>query len=62
MGQREVLKLLNDNKGRMFTSREISLILDQNFPSVSVNCNKLRRSGMIHAVPIPSKNAYRFCV
>ncbi len=62
MGQQEVYDFLKNNKGKWFTSRQISEALGISIGSVTMSLKKLRKSGIIDFKSTGKKNTfiYRF--
>jgi len=49
MGQWDILNLLKENKGKWFTTRELSDQLDASFSSVGSSVKKLRKAALIES-------------
>jgi len=62
MGQQEVYEFLEENKGKWFTSKEISKILGISIGSVTMSLKKLRKSGMVKYKVTGKKNTYIYTV
>jgi len=62
MGQQEVYNFLNDNKGKWFTSREISEALNVSIGSVTMSLKKLRKTNLIKHKNTGKRNTYIYKV
>lgn len=60
MGQQEVYDFMKKNKGKWFTSRQISEKLDISMGSVTMSLKKLRKSNMIQYRITSKKNMYEY--
>lgn len=62
MGQQEVYDFLCKNKGKWFTSREISDALGVSIGSVTMSLKKLRKTNIIKYKNTGKRNTYRYKV
>ncbi len=62
MGQQEVYDFLTKNKGKWFTSREISEKLGVSIGSVTMSLKKLRKTNLIKYKNTGKRNTYEYKV
>jgi len=62
MGQQEVFDFLNNNKGKWFTSRDISEKLEVSIGSVTMSLKKLRKTNLIKFKNTGRRNTYMYKV
>lgn len=62
IGQQEVYDFLCKNKGRWFTSREISKQLGVSIGSVTMSLKKLRKTNIIKYINTGVRNTYKYAV
>ena len=62
MGQQEVYDFLVKNKGKWFTSREISERLGVSIGSVTMSLKKLRKTNIIKYRNTGKRNTYQYKV
>jgi DNA-binding transcriptional regulator GbsR (MarR family) len=62
MGQQEVYDFLCKNKGKWFTSREISDKLKVSIGSVTMSLKKLRKTNLIKYKNTGKRNTYQYTV
>ncbi|MCF7900966.1 winged helix-turn-helix domain-containing protein [Candidatus Woesearchaeota archaeon] len=62
MGQQEVYDFLCKNKGKWFTSRDISDALGVSIGSVTMSLKKLRKTNIIKYKNTGKRNTYRYKV
>ena len=62
MGQQEVYDFLSNNKGKWFTSREISEQLGVSIGSVTMSLKKLRKTNLIKYKNTGKRNTYMYKV
>lgn len=60
MGQQEVFNFLKDNKGKWYTSKEISNHTQVSIGSVTMSLKKLRKSQMIKYKNSGKRNEYYY--
>lgn len=60
MGQQEVYDFLKDQKGRWFTSREISEELAISIGSVTMSLKKLRKSKLVDYQNTGKRNMFKY--
>jgi Mn-dependent DtxR family transcriptional regulator len=60
MGQQEVYNFLKDNKGRWFTSKEISGSISVSIGSVTMSLKKLRKSQMVKYKNTGKRNEFKY--
>ena len=60
MGQQEVYAFLRDNKGKWFTSRDITLDLKISIGSVTMSLKKLRKANIIKFKNTGVRNTYKY--
>lgn len=56
MGQSEIQKILEENKGKLFSISDIKLILNQESPSISRALNKMLKYGEVKRKKIKKEN------
>lgn len=62
MGQQEVYDFLTKNKGKWFTSRDISEQLGVSIGSVTMSLKKLRKTNLIKYKNTGKRNTYEYKV
>ncbi|MBC8494550.1 ArsR family transcriptional regulator [archaeon] len=60
MGQQEVFDFLRKNKGKWYTSREISAKLGVSIGSVTMSLKKLRKTNLIKYKNTGKRNTYEY--
>ena len=62
MGQEEIVSFLGENKGKWFTSREISSKLGVSIGSVTMSLKKLRKTNIIKYKNTGKRNTFMYKV
>lgn len=60
MGQQEVYNFLKDNKGRWYTSKDISGNIRVSIGSVTMSLKKLRKSTMVKFKNTGKRNEFKY--